>query len=311
MLGVAFFALLCLWEDSTGLSARPRRKSSIGSRRKPPPSRAPESAPAPPAFDAAFLCLAQDHNEDAYEALAVREECRGAACGDAPWFEFVALDDLFPGSGLGEAFDESAAFREALRLGARADRVSADSPVRFDLAASAQGSWMGSADSPELDRALRDALGAGAPTGGDFLGSIGSLRLAGTPPKTGHFIEIVGGPGATRVARHAWHQDRGGDDGAVTAMLGFPPTDRYVGCGVFSHVCPLRNYVVNGEVDHASPREFHPASRFLAVDGESVPAASVVRPSYARGREVLVYSDARTCHTSPDVVHRDCLWRFM
>ncbi len=297
----AVFVLAC----AAALSARPRRKSKVGSRR-PAPSGAPQQKKPPP-FDAAMLCQAQTANEAA-ESLLVPERCRGAPC-EKTWYEFVALDDLFAGTGIGEAYDESASFREALRRAARDDRVAEDSPVRFDLAASAQGSWRGGA-SPALSAALRDVLGAGAPSGEAFLEAIGGLELDGVAPATGHFIEIVGGPGATKVARHAWHQDRAGDERAVTAMLGFPASDRYEGCGVFSHVAALSHLVVTEEEETiSSPREFYPAAKYLDVD--DVPEASIVRPSYGRGREILLYSDARNIHTSPDIVHRDCLWRFM
>ena len=215
----AVFVLAC----AAALSARPaRRKSKVGSRR-PTPSGAPQQKKPPP-FDAAMLCQAQTANEAA-ESLLVPERCRGAPC-EKTWYEFVALDDLFAGSGIGEAYDESAAFRDALRRAARDDRVAESSPVRFDLAASAQGSWRGGT-SPARSAALRDALGAGAPSGEAFLEAIGGLQLDGVAPATGHFIEIVGGPGATKVARPAWHQDRAGDERAVTAMLSVPWPRRF------------------------------------------------------------------------------------
>lgn len=259
------------------------------------------------AFDAKALCAAQCSNEASFEALVVPERCRGADAGRR-WFEFASLDELFPGSGIGEAFDESAEFREALRMGARSDRVD-ESPVRWDLSSSAQGTWRGGA-SDETGAALGAALGAGAPSGEEFFTTLGSLTLDGVGPATGHFIEIVGGPGARRKARYAWHQDRGGDDSAVTVMVGFPSADNHRGCGVFSHVAPLSHYVTNKEPeDNAHPREFYPERRFLDVD--DVPDASIVRPEWCRGKEILVYSDARNIHTSPDIIHRDCLWRFM
>jgi len=75
-------------------------------------------------------------------------------------------------------------------------------------------------------------------------------------------------------------------------------------------VAALSHLVVTDEEENiSSPREFYPAARYLDVD--DVPEASIVRPSYGRGREILLYSDARNIHTSPDIVHRDCLWRFM
>ena len=97
-------------------------------------------------------------------------------------------------------------------------------------------------------------------------------------------------------------------------MMGFPAASRHRGCGVFSHVAPLAHHVLNAEDegDNSRPREFSdPRGEQRFLDAERVPEASVVRPAYGRGRELLVYSDARTIHSSPDVVYRDCLWRFM
>ena len=98
-------------------------------------------------------------------------------------------------------------------------------------------------------------------------------------------------------------------------MLGFPAVSGRRGCGVFSHAVPLSHLVVNAdedEGDNSRPRTFSDERgerRFLDVD--AIPEASVVRPAYGRGRELLVYSDARTIHSAPDVIHRESLWRFM
>ena len=289
---------------AAALSQRPRRKSTIGGARK--RAAAPAPPPAPPAFDARALCAAQTSNAGAFAPLAVPAAVRGAAAGGA-WFRAVALDDVFPGSGVGEAFATSAAFRRALREAARSDVVE-DSPVRRDLAASAQGSWRVDA-APATAAALGAALGAGAPGGAEFYRAIAGLELAGARPSTGHFIEVVGGPGATRTARHSWHQDRA-DAAATTVVLGFPREDAQVGPGVFSHLVPLSHTVALDarEEDAAGPREYDPPDRLGVAE---VPDASVVRPSFGRGAEILVYSDATTLHSGPDVIYRDGLWRFM
>lgn len=292
---------------AAALSARPRRKTSIGTKRK-PTTKTPLAAPE--TFVAATICQAQEPNEN-FSPLVVPERCRGAAV-TRPWFRQVGLDDLFPGAGLGAAFDELSDFRAALRRAAREDCCDENSPVRFDMTCSAQGSWRRPA--PATDRVLRETLGASAPTGDEFYAGIGGSALDGVSPRTGHFIDIVGGPGSRRLARYAWHQDRGGDADAVTVMLGFPAASGQRGCGVFSHVAPLSHLVVNDadEGDHSRPREFSDERgerRFLDVD--AVPEASIVRPAYGRGRELIVYSDARVVHSAPDAIHRESLWRFM
>ncbi len=88
------------------LAGRPRRRSSVGTKRR-PTTKAP--LVAPPTFVAATICRAQETNEDAFSPLAVPERCRGAEAATRPWFKHVGLDTLFPGAGLGEVFDESSA----------------------------------------------------------------------------------------------------------------------------------------------------------------------------------------------------------
>ena len=82
----AVFVLAC----AAALSARPRRRTKVGSRRPTPPG-APQQKKPPP-FDAAMLCQAQTANEAA-ESLLVPERCRGAPCVKT-WYEFVALEGL-------------------------------------------------------------------------------------------------------------------------------------------------------------------------------------------------------------------------
>ena len=97
---------------AAALSSAPRRrkKSSLSTTKRRAPPKAPAASDA---FVAATLCAAQETNEAAFSPLAVPEKCRGAAATGA-WFRHASLDDLFPGSGLGEAFDESKALRAGL-----------------------------------------------------------------------------------------------------------------------------------------------------------------------------------------------------
>ena len=110
------------------LAGRPRRRSSVGTKRR-PTTKAP--LVAPPTFVAATTCRAQETNEDAFSPLAVPERCRGAEAATRPWFKHVGLDTLFPGAGLGEVFDESSEFGQ--RCGARRARTAATRAPRSAL----------------------------------------------------------------------------------------------------------------------------------------------------------------------------------
>ena len=238
------------------------------------------------------------------------------------------------------------------------------------------------------------------------MGGVVGVSLPGGAERcaVGHFIEIVGGPGASRVAAHAWHQDRCGDASALTVTLGFPAADAYDGAGCFSHLAQLSHLIAarrprgslslarslalslslslivvsssftRGAGPRLALRYTFPSQSFLEdkrradsgrrrrswarrgparfsraatascvgtarvsaratcvqirkrqtrstlagefepIDFESddrVPEAAILRPSYARGKEILAYSDARTIHSAPDIIHRCALWRFM
>lgn len=186
---------------AAALSARPRRKTSIGTKRK-PTTKAPLAAPE--TFVAATICQAQEPNEN-FSPLVVPERCRGAAV-TRPWFRQVGLDDLFPGAGLGAASDESSDFRAVLRRAAREDCCDENSPVRFDMTCSAQGSWRRPA--PATDRVLRETLGASAPTGDEFYAGKAAQRWTASrrvraTSSTSLAAPAVGGWRATRGTRIA------------------------------------------------------------------------------------------------------------
>lgn len=43
----------------------------------------------------------------------------------------------------------------------------------------------------------------------------------------------------------------------------------------------------------------------------TIPPQYVLRPRFARGAELLVYSDEAHLHSAPDAIHQEAVWRFM
>lgn len=108
----------------------------------------------------------------------------------------------------------------------------------------------------------------------------------------------------------SWHQDSGIP--SFTVLLGFPPRDDVrpdapIG-GVFTHQVKLSHPLrpTAGGDTHGSIVEYE---RF--ADAPTIPEEYVLRPLYARGRELWVSDDSAHLHSTPDVQRRDCLWRFM
>ena len=223
----------------------------------------------------------------------------------------VSLDELFPGTGLGAAFNSDAEFRAALRAAMRYDLFVPDPKLSDEQNAQlrSKGStchvvWKDrSTDFPRLTEALR-RRGLESITGGDFVLTLGSL--CGGEATSGSLLEIVNNAagGRDRVLVHSWHQDSGRQQ--RTVMLGFPPKSGFEGTGVFSHCVKLshelkpqgrRGEVVQFELYDPRPRE--------------IPEEYVIRPVYKEGAEVLVYHDNAVLHSTPDYIDREAVWRFM
>ena len=155
----------------------------------------------------------------------------------------------------------------------------------------------------KLTEVLQRYLGANAPTGDEFMDTIGSL--CGSTPST-HWIDIVGV--LNRRVPHSWHQDTGRSPGGGdtrTVLLGFPACDDYDGVGVFSHVVKLKREQWAAE-DHP-PNE---PVLYGALDGV-VEESQIARPRFAEGREIVTYRDVDVLHSSPDVAYRASVMRFM
>lgn len=152
-----------------------------------------------------------------------------------------------------------------------------------------------------LTQILQQYLGNAAPTGDEFMDTIGAL--CGSQPRT-HWIDIVGV--LNRRVPHSWHQDtgRGSPQGnTYTVLLGFPAHDNCNGTGVFSHLIRL-------EREQWAPDE-HPLHQPVLYGDLQARESQIVRPRFAPGREILRYRDVDVLHSSPDVAYRTSVMRFM
>lgn len=234
-----------------------------------------------------------------------------------PTFGFCSLDDLFvgradqPDLGFSKTFNSDSQFRQELRMAIRQD-IFDTTPFYANLSekaasvlllpdSSLEGSWR----LPEtMDRmtqtsqVLRSALGEHAPTGDEFFRAISNL--CGPKPST-HWIDIFGVQ--DRKINHSWHLDFGQSlENSRTVLLGFPPEDNYIGCGVFSHIVPLQRECL-------APKG-HPRMEPVLFAG-TVDEEFIVRPRYEPGREIIFYRDIDILHSAPDVTYRTSIMRFM
>ena len=159
---------------------------------------------------------------------------------EGAFVKHVGLEELFPGTGLADLFDEDGAFRTELRRAARDDMFvpnpkfsdAANEQIK-DLKASLMVGWRHSPTQFESLTRLFEARGLAPLDGPAFMGRIGAL-VSGSSV-SGSLIDIVGI--TNKRIRHSWHQDNG-LEGQITVMLGFPPEDRYEGPGVFRSALP-------------------------------------------------------------------------
>jgi len=222
---------------------------------------------------------------------------------------FLSLDSLYPEAGgrLCDAWDQNAQLRLDIRKAGREDFYE-DNPrfdakklktlkaISRDLGSSLMGYWDRDRPFPALGEALGDH-GFAEVSGELFVSRMAGLCTGDGGEHTfGSWMEIVGRP---RGSDHAWHQDSGLVQD--TAMLGFPKDNGYEGEGVFSHVVELSHRMPEPETEVPGP---------VVIDGR-FPEENVIRPVYAKGREIIVYRDCDVLHSAPDKVIRDCLWRFM
>lgn len=260
------------------------------------------------------------NNDDDYK-------CKGPEITHAH-FEHLSLDDLFPGLNFGKEFFTNGEFRQAIRVAMRKD-IFFTTPAYADLSpkvaafildddSSLEGTWNCIPKSlPEefkesipprmtrLTQVLKETLGSDAPTGDEFMMTLGDL--CGEKPSA-HWIDIIGVK--DRSVSHSWHQDSGLsyegpnelERSRFTVMLGFPIEDEYTGCGVFSHAIKLKH-------EHLA-RENHDGKEPVLFQG-TADENFIYRPEFSRGREILRYRDVDVLHSAPDAVYRKSVMRFM
>jgi hypothetical protein len=160
---------------------------------------------------------------------------------------------------------------------------------------------------------LQQYVGVSAPTGEEFLESIGTLCNSSQAPN--HWTEVIG-VAATQNKKlgdkteHAWHQDYGCLEKGIDTrygnnkhvFLGFPCENNYFGTGVLPHVIKLRQEQWIQRVDST-------AEKPMFYQG-NVPEEYIVRPLYAPGKEIIVFRDVDVLHSTPDIQYRTSLMRF-
>ncbi|KAL3804404.1 hypothetical protein HJC23_011332 [Cyclotella cryptica] len=328
-------------------SSRPRRPPpSTRSRDRSSSTREVEKRRAPHQFDhtkeearpflddPVAIVQSQSANEDAPSYVFSGDEVENlqlTVVADESHLIHMSLDELFPNLQFSEKFNADGEFRDSLRSAMREDIFDStpaymgmsekarrmlllpDSSLQgswnckqfVEMAATANGDREENSSQPQLrmrklTNVLKSSLGESAPTGDEFMEKIGSL--CGSKPST-HWIDIVGI--VDRRIPHSWHQDTGrspnGD--TFTVLLGFPKEDNYDGVGVFSHAVKLKYERV--------AKDDHPINEPVVYPGLQIDEEYIVRPKFAKGKEILLFRDIDVIHSSPDVAFRSSVMRFM
>ena len=276
-------------------------------------------ADARPFIDAVQEIRTQDPNQDApvFDSDAL-DTVAGPVIEHAH-VETLSFDDLFPQKkGFSELFSSNQDFRDSIRNAMRLDIFDA-TPTYAGMSekarrmlllpdSSLQGSWrcQGRAEQSDgelrmkkLTVVLKEYLGEEAPTGDEFMDTIGGL--CGSKPQT-HWIDIVGI--TDRKISHSWHQDTGRspNQDTKTVLVGFPIENDYVGGGVFSHLVKL-------EKEQWAKEDHPPVEPVLYTN--AIEEKYIYRPQFAKGQEIIVYRDVDVLHSAPDVPYRSSVIRFI
>lgn len=268
-------------------------------------------------------------------------------------YETWSLDDVFPGLDFSDKFNTQHKFRSELRNAIRYDMISDTSIYRFndeqqkenELAQNKQliGYWKKEQDDDSSSSAanrmimttkvLQEYIGSNSPTGDEFMEKIGSLSKSTVSPH--HWMDVVnvGCYQNFQVGmkeNHFFHQDYGELDEPHSdnhhVFFGFPPSNNYVGTGVFPHLILLKyeqwrtgdsvayeytnNRVPKGDPDQPTPFEFNPNDH-EDEKNRLLLEKYVVRPMYKPGQsEIITFRDVDVLHSSPDIQYRESVMRF-
>jgi len=249
---------------------------------------------------------------DDVEVYEVPERLRRPESGrNVEFVEYKSLDELFPGSGLADAFHADAEFRTDIRRAMRDDLFVPDESLSEErnaamrsLSSSVHVNWF---ESRTGYAALTECFARrGVLLDGEtFIKTLGGLCRE---PCHGTLIDIAS-IGKQKI-RHSWHQDSGYE--RFTVMMGFPssvPNEDVglpPGVGVFTHAVKLSHALVqpNAEGSVIQWENYQP------YEGD-FDAKYIARPEFRRNQEVMVYCDAHHVHSAPDVANREAVWRFM
>ena len=222
---------------------------------------------------------------------------------------YGSLEDVFPGSGLADAFHSNARFRTEIRRAMRDDLFVPDDSLSAErnaamrsLSSSVHVNWFESRTGYAALSELFARSGVDL-TGERFIKGLGAL--CGTPCH-GTLIDIAS-IGKQNI-RHSWHQDSGYD--RYTVMLGFPSStpseDLPEGVGVFTHAVKLSHPLAQ---QHAEGSVIQ-WENYVPYEGD-FDAKYIARPVFKRGQELMIYRDSSHLHSAPDASHREAVWRFM
>jgi len=329
-------------DDSTnGRRTREPRRNESRRKRPESPRRSQRAISNPEPFDALTLVSKQESNEDAQPinlstaTLRIISSHGKDATSDSlaqqlntkmvdqdKVLTFFSLDDLFPNLDFSKVFHTNSTFRESIRSAIRRDIFNStpgNNKISEKVAAimladesSLQGTWnIANVKMEALTQVMVDGLGESAPTGIEFMKTVGGL--CGKNPSM-HWIDIIGVK--KRTISHAWHQDTGrlhpgvggsgntedGNCDSFTVMLGFPCEDLFTGTGIFTHVVKL-------DREHYAPID-HNFNEPILFEGR-IEENFIVRPKFGLGSELVRFRDVDVLHSAPDVTYRTSVMRFM
>lgn len=213
---------------------------------------------------------------------------------------FHAFDDLFPETNLGEIFDSNSQFRTSLRKAARRDFFNEYAHGKCNslnnIEISMMSNWRKNNVYANIDEVFTQ-YNVSNLNGVAFMQVLTSFCLQGEHT-FGSWMDIVGIK--EKYVPHSWHQDSGLNQ--FTVMVGFPKENHFEGTGVFSHAVKLSHRLCLPSNTGKEP---------VLWKGESFPESTMMRPTYRRGKEVMVYNDRDVFHSAPDFAIRESIWRFM